>query len=229
MDGPWKVYFELNGKTNDDTLEFLQKYVDTKSLWYIHPSGKRGKGPHCHGLIWNHAQTAETFRNKIKSAFNLVKQGSFGISNTYERGTKMSEETVSVYINYMSKGIHDPLLNIGYDNDYVNERKREWKEPTAVHISGDLTVITHGDVKKVRITQVTIARMACEQYNEKITLMNAKRMLDTPDRAVMYNIVKKLLKENQMSCNYRQMSNIIQDMLCTLDPGAHMAKVLSMV
>lgn len=227
MDGPWKVYFELNGKTNDEALEFLQKNVDRRSLWYVHPHGKV-KGPHIHGLIFNHQQTDETLRSKIKKYFNLDKPSMYGISNKYEKGTKMSEETIPTYISYMTKGQFDPLLNIGFDNEYVNERKREWKEKQSIHISGDLTIITHGEVKKKRITQVTIANAAIQEYNQMITTDNA-HLLDNPDHDIMYKLVVKLLKANGMSTNYRQCSNIIQDMCSTLDSRRHRLKVLSMI
>lgn len=229
MDGPWKVYFELNGKTNDDVVKFLQDNVDTKSLWYIHPSGKV-KGPHCHGLIWNHAQTDETLRKKIKKCFNLTEKKQFGISNTFENKTKMSEDTVPPYIKYMSKGQFDPLYNIGYDDEYVNERKREWKPDNAIRITGDLTVITQGTVTKKRITQVTIATMVIERWNAGITLENAaERYSDNVDYKKLYKMTRRLLIENNMSCNYRQMANILQDISARLDPERHMLKVLSMV
>lgn len=223
MDGPWKVYFELNGKTNDEVVKFLQENVDTRSLWYIHPGGRTAsKGPHCHGLIYDHRQTAETFRNKIKKCFNLVKQGSFAISNKYERGTVMTDEHTRKYITYMTKGQYDPLLNIGYDANEVSVMRSEWREPTMVSISGDLTIITKGEVKKVRMNQVTIARMAIEKYRERDHPLDMRM-------TVLIDIVSDLLKANGMSRNYRQVANILQEIQCEVNPAAWRSKILSML
>jgi len=222
MDGPWKVYFELNGKTDDDVVKFLQENVDTRSIWYIHPSGKV-KGPHCHGLVYDHRQTAETFRNKIKKYFNLVTQGSFAISNKYERGTVMADGHTRKYITYMSKGKYDPIMNIGYDQDNVNTMRSEWREPTSVHISGDLTVITSGEVKSKRITTFTITQEVKGIYMD--THDSAHMLLNGLVIKDIEKIVVDTCHKYSKNCPPRLCADIIGDICSQLAPNHYHSQV----
>lgn len=53
---------------------------------------------------------------------------------TFKKKTKahgdVSEENSSRYITYMSKGIHDPQYNKGYDKEYIEELKKQWQQKT---------------------------------------------------------------------------------------------------
>jgi len=170
MDGYWKVYWELNGVNQDDTIQFCKRLSEKaeKALFYLHPiKESTGKElPHIHGLLFNWSQSDDTCRDRIKKAFN-VKGNAFGVSNNYDKGIQMTVDTIDKYVSYMSKGKFEPLYNKAYDDAWIVERRREWKSPTTVRISGDLTVITHGEVKKKAITQFAIAReleiWICEQ------------------------------------------------------------------
>jgi len=226
MDGPWKVYFRLNEQPLEEAIRFINEETRTKSIWYFHPNGVTA-GPHIHALIWDHEQTAETLRNKIKKRFNLVNKTHYGISNKYERGTLMTEETVPTYISYMSKGQYDPIFMKDYDNEYANERKREWKPPTTVRISGDLTVITKGEVKTKRITQFTIAREAQSIYVDKWTMEWIRD--NGMEVRKLAKIVIELLKANGMLAHKRLVANIIQDIQADLSPTRFLDSIENMV
>lgn len=222
MDGPWKVYFRLNDQPLEEAIRFINEEIRTKSIWYFHPNGTTA-GPHIHALIWNHEQTAETLRNKIKRRFNLVNKTHYGISNKYERGTLMSEETVPTYITYMSKGQYDPIYMKDYTDEYANERKREWKAPTAVHISGDLTVITHGEVKTKRITMYWLSR---EAENEYLETHDAQHMIDNGlNVRDIETIVKKVFSKYEKSCPPRLCADIIGDICGRLAPNHYHSQV----
>lgn len=128
MDGYWKVYFELNGFSLQETVDYIKKqFGDLEiSLWYYHPSGKRGKGPHIHGLVKDYPKSDDSFRSYLKAKFN-IKGSQLGVSNTFRRGTKMSQETIPGYICYMTKGIHEPSYNKGFDKEYLDARKDDYK------------------------------------------------------------------------------------------------------
>lgn len=224
MDGYWKVYFELNGFALGDAIRFIEETFITKSVWYYHPDSKRGKDPHIHGLVFNHSQTAETVRNKIKKRFSLVKQGSFSISNQYTKGVVMSEETnLPKYITYMSKGKYDPIYNNMYEDEYLRMLKCEWKEPTTVHISGDLQIITTGEVQTKRITMYELSREAEDMYLET---HDPERMLD---KGLQLKDIEKIVKETcwkyKKNCPPRLCADIIGDICGRLAPNHYHSQV----
>lgn len=222
MDGPWKVYFRINDQPIEETVKFLQSTIKNKSLWYFHPNGAQA-GPHIHGILWDHDQTAETLRNKIKKFFHLDNKTHYGISNKYDRGQVMTEDSSHVYISYMTKGQFDPVYNVNYDDQYVNERKREWKQPTTIRISGDLEVITTGEVKKTRITQYSIAREAEEQYMEEedpVKMAEEGLKLRKLER-----IVVNLFNKYKMKIPAKTCADVISDICARLAPNYYHSQV----
>lgn len=228
MDGPWKVYFRIAERSIEETVEFLRSNIKNKSVWYFHPNGVEA-GPHIHGLLWDYDQTAETLRNKIKKFFNLTNKTHYGLSNKYERGTVMSEDTVRGYITYMSKGKYDPILSNIYDTGLFEECKREWKEPRTIRINGDLQVITNGTVTETRgPTQWDIAREAQARFLE----LYANIEYSTNPGYCNHRIAKfvlEVLKENKKKRDKRTVANLCQDIIADLSPADYIGQILSMV
>lgn len=220
MDGPWKVYFELNGKADDEVVKFLQENVDRRSLWYIHPSGKV-KGPHCHGIIWNHPQTDETFRNKIKKFFGLTEKHQYGISDKYEK-KKMTDDKLRTYIVYMTKGKFDPIFNIGFTAEEALQYKSEWRDKQTVHC-GDLTIIASGEVKSKRVTMFTISTEAKEKYME--THDAAHMLLNGLVIKDVEKIVVDICHKYGKNCPPRMCADIIGDICSQLAPNHYHSQV----
>lgn len=224
MDGYWKVYYELNGVDTQCAMEFCKKFSTEaeKALFYLHPiKDSTGKElPHIHGLIFNWSRSDDTFRSEIKKAFN-VKGTQLGVSNTYKRGTKMTEEHIGTYVCYMSKGKFEPLYNKGFADEWISERKSEWKSQTTVRISGDLTVITHGEVKKKVITQYTIARELEVWILEEIANDN------TPSHANIIRKARSILHSYNKLADDNMLVKICQDAMWPTSESSRIQKIIS--
>jgi len=224
MDGYWKVYWELNGISENDTKELCKRLSTEaeKALFYLHPiKDSTGKElPHIHGLIYNWSKSDDTFRNQIKKAHN-VKGTQLAVSNTYERGTKMNEEHIDRYVTYMSKGKFEPMFNKGFADDWIGERKREWKSPTTVRISGDLTVITNGEVKKKVITQFAIARELEVWIIEQIANDNH------PSHSNIVKQARMILHSHNRLADDNMLVKICQDAMWPTDECSRISKIIS--
>jgi len=224
MDGYWKVYWELNGVSQDDTVELCKRLSEKaeKSLFYLHPiKDSTGKElPHIHGLVCNWSQHPDTYRNQIKKTHN-VKGTQLAVSNTYERGTKMCEEHIDKYVTYMSKGKFEPLYNKGFADDWIGKRKCEWKSPTSVRISGDLTIIANGEVKKKTITQFAIARELEVWICEQIAKDNYPKYRDIIKQA------RTILHSHNRLADDNMLVKICQDAMWPTDENSRISKIIS--
>jgi len=231
MDGPWKVYFEIT----DTAMEVVTTYLEqinacsTRAVWYYHPSGKKGKGRHIHGLVFDYTRTAETLRNALKKQFGLTDKGQFGISNKYERGTIMTEEKVEPYIKYMTKGEYHPISNKGYTEEYLEERRKEYvpELPRTIYVQGNLTIEASAVKTKNKKTQWEISREAQLRYMDE---QQQKFQADGGfEMRRLVKIVIALLKENKQLAHKRLVANIIQDIVADLNPDQYINQILSMV
>lgn len=212
MDGYWKAYCELNGKTIEETTEFLlelSKGAD-EYVWYYHPCGKRGKGPHIHGLLHNWQRSDDTFRSRLKAFFN-IKGAQLGVSNTYERGKKMSEDTVPTYIGYMSKGMFDPLCYYGISKESLDSRKQI-----------ALTMYPPANEEKV---ENTIVREKVDRKTEYDFQMEAEELLwnaetghDNVSKDDILDAVVNVLAKHKRLAHYRRVANICQAIMLRIHP-----------
>jgi len=222
MDGPWKVYFE-QGAAYDDALKFIQELgpLSSKSVWYFHPNGNEGKGPHFHGLIYDYKKTAETLRNTIKKKLNL-EGGAFAVSDKLPKkmgGKKMTDLLTPTYITYMSKGQFDPVfVNGDYELSYLELLKTEWKDKK---VNGTQLIFVE-DKKKTEITQWALAQMSLARYQEY-------HGVDDINVFALIKIVIMILKENKKLAHKRAVANIVQDVLATINVEEYSRQILSMV
>lgn len=226
MNGYWKSYFELNGVSLDNATELCKRLSQNaeKAIWYLHPIKDRTgqEMPHVHGLIYNFSKSDDTFRNEVKKTLN-VKGSQLGVSNTYERGTKMTEEHIDKYVCYMSKGKFQPIYNKGFDDPWVESRRLEWRAPTSVRITGDLTVITNGSVKRKEITQATMAR----ELSVWILEQKAANVLISKNEIM--DKCEGILKANGKPRHWRNVANICQDAMWDWDRDYVRQKIISMI
>ena len=224
MDGYWKVYYELNGVDTQCAVDFCKKLSTEaeKAIFYLHPiKDSTGKElPHIHGLILNWAKSDDTLRSHIKKAFN-VKGTQLAVSNTFERGTKMAEEHINKYITYMSKGKFDPLYNKEFADNWIGERKREWKAPTTVRISGDLTIIANEVVKKKPLTQFAIARELEVWILEQVANDNH------PSHSNIIKQARTILHSHNRLADDNMLVKICQDAMWPTDEKSRLSKIIS--
>lgn len=210
MEGYWKIYFETLDVSLEDVIQFVKKLKFEKQIWYFHPYGNKGKGPHVHALVAGGTVIDDSIRNAIKKFIPRLKEikQSFAVSNTFERGTKMNEDNIGKYVTYMSKGKYDPVYNDGFESDWVDVKKHEWKEPTSLRV-GDLTIIANEVRTKPRMTQVACARLAYERYQQTYADadVNVRKLI---------RIVADVCKEHNFSRSYRNVQAIVQDVMCDL-------------
>lgn len=222
MDGYWKVYCELNGKTVEETTQYLlelSKGAD-KYVWYYHPHGKRGKGPHIHGLLHNWQRSDDTFRSRLKAFFN-IKGAQLGVSNTYERGTKMSEDTVMVYIGYMSKGSYEPLCYHGISKESLDSRKAI---ALALYPPAD-----NGEQEVINIKAKVDRKTEYDyQLEAEQILWNADNGYANVSKEDIYDAVVKVLDNHKRLAHYRRVANICQAIRARLHPADAKHVVLKM-
>lgn len=99
-----------------------------KLLCYEH-TGEQTNKDHVHLLMIRVSCDPERLK---QIARELRECGSGNEFWTFKKKTKahgdVSEENSSRYITYMSKGVHDPKYNKGYDPEEIEELKKEWTE-----------------------------------------------------------------------------------------------------
>lgn len=225
MDGFWKAYFELNGKTLEETTTFLLRISEgtTRAVWFYHPSSKKGKAPHIHGLFenWN-GGIDDTFRNKIK-AFFLVKGKQLGVSNNFDKGKAMTKDNYHKYITYMSKGVYDPLVVYKWDKDEIDARKQMWVGENANDNANEVEIVK----VKSRISQYGIAQLAKAQYMEEYTESYIRD--NGYESHKLVKIVIKVLKDNQRLAHKIQVRNIVQDIEAEIDPVRYVNDIVKML
>ena len=130
----------------------------------------------------------------------------------------MTGLSIDKYATYVTKGIHEPFYNKGFDEAYLAEKKLEWVEPAAPQAGlGDVIVNIIGQGKANRITQVSIARMALAKYNDDYVSADS---YDEDGNLIvkkkkLVKIIADLCKEYNMTRNYRTVANIGQDVWCS--------------
>lgn len=228
MDGPWKIYFE-QGKSYDDAIKLITELseLSSKCVWYYHPNGKEGKGPHFHGLVFGYPKTDETCRNTIKKTLNLEGAGTFAVSDKLPKkmgGKKMTELLTPTYITYMSKGIFDPVYVSSYENSYIELLKTYWidnevKNPNIQNIFVEET-------KKKAITQWDMA----QQVHTQILADNPD--IEHGDNIRVNVIIRKairILKENKKLAHKRAVTNLVQDVMADLNPELYIQQIERMI
>lgn len=224
MDGYWKSYFELNGVSIDVATELCKRLSlkAEKAVFYLHPiKDKTGQAiPHIHGLIFNWANHPDTFRNEVKKTLD-VKGSQLGVSNTYERGTKMEEQHIPKYVTYMTKGKFDPIYVKGFEQSWLDKMRSQWREPTTVRISGDLTVVTNGEVKKKVITQFAIARELEVWILEQVANDNH------PTHANVIKQARLILHSHNRLADDNMLVKICQDAMWPTHETSRIQKIIS--
>lgn len=227
MDGPWKVFFEEAGNPTA-SVELIKRISNecTKVIWYRHPDGKKGKGPHYHGLVFNFTKCADTCREWIKETLGLNGAGHLGVSDKLPKdmgGKKMTEELTPGFITYMSKGKFDCVYSKAYDELEIATLKNKWidyrKDDNA---NANVMVCYVEKEKKDKLTQYALARMAQSRYLDEVG----------PDNVEVNKLIKiviKVLKENKKLAHKRMVVNIVQDVLADVNFEEYSRQILSMV
>lgn len=227
MDGHWKAYFELNGKSVEDTTAFLLELSKgaTRYAWYYHPNGRQGKGPHIHGWLYGWPKTAETLRNAGKAFFGLTQKHQFGISNKYDKGKVMSEDSYLKYIQYMTKGKFEPLCYYGIDKETLDARKQIANETYPEQVDNANEVIMR--TKTSRITQYQIARIAQSQFMDEYPEDYIRDNGYNANKLV--NVVIDVLKNNHKLAHKMQVRNIVQDIQADIDRTKYVSDIVKML
>lgn len=205
MNGYWKIRFDLL----DDApayLPYLEKISSLcdRAVFYYHPDGKTdGKLPHIHGLLLNYkGGIDDTLRSNTKKHFRLTTKDSCTVSQTFKKGTKMTEFTYPGYIVYMSKGKYDPVYSKNVSEQETDLAKSLWKEPKK-----DATTIVIEPREKV---QKKLTQFQCAKEVE-IRYLEQTQDEDFTDIDKLIEITSKTLSDNHSLAHYRVCANIIQD------------------
>lgn len=231
MNGPWKIYFEEAG-VPDTAVELIKRISreSSKSVWYRHPNGKRGKGPHYHGLVFDYAKSDDTCREWIKEALN-IKGSQLGVSNKLPKemgGAKMTEELTPRYVTYMSKGKFEPVYKNGYDDMEIAVLRNQWVDYDNANANDNASANANVMVcyvekdNKNKITQYVLARMVHSRYLDEVGV-------DNVEVGKLVKITIKVLKENKKLAHKRMVANIVQDVLADVNFEEYSRQIISML
>lgn len=216
MEGYWKIRFDIIDAS--DYKQFLTSISDNcdRCIFYYHPNGKTdGKSPHIHGLIYNYKQTDDTLRKHTKKFFNLTKVPQCSISNTFSRGTKMSDITYPKYIVYMSKGQYDPVFAKGFTEEESTLAKSLWKDQNE-----KILVIEPREKVQPKLTQYQCAKEAMIRYYQ------LGYTDDDPDYRIITQIVINVLHDNRILAHDNTVTHIIQSIQSEINPDRFITRVL---
>lgn len=220
MDGYYKIRFDILDDTNyAPFLETIGNNCDS-CLFYYHPDGKTdGKSPHIHGLLFNYKFTDDTLRKNTKRYFNLINSNSCTISNTFKRGTKMTELMTPRYITYMSKGKYDPVYNKGYSNEEIEMAKFLWKPLDEKPIQNIIIEPKEKVIKK--LTQYQCTKEAYTRY-----LIQTQDESDKPDWMLIGEKCIDVLHENGKMAPQVLVANMLQDIESDVNRNSFLRKAI---
>lgn len=230
MNGPWKIYFETKGKSYMEFVSQLSESVE-KCIWYFHPNGEHGKGPHVHALIYDFPRIDDTMRGYIKKEFNLDgRKQEFAVSDNYEKGEKMTHEKTEKYITYMSKGKFEPFFFKGYEKSEIEKLKEKWIDYKKTENKIEKNVIMNIEVHKkvkLKITRFALAQQVLAMYTEAGLPEEWSR---EEDRELVKKCVQ-ICNENQVLPHYRAVAEIAQAVKLNMEASSKSAyiKCLNMV
>lgn len=206
----YKLRAHIDNVSHDKLLQFIQtldKKCD-KLVVYRHPK-EEAEREHIHALLVGCNLSEKQVRERCSIDLSLEKSNkNYSVGSTYAKNIKISELTYPTYISYMSKGIHEPLYNKGFDEKLLEEYRIMFKQPTKVETVYQIEKIT--PVKK--LTQFEISNQAqiryLEIYKDDIEI----------NWFQMYNIVKGICKDNRVCSHDNTVAYILQDIQSRLDP-----------
>lgn len=154
---------------------------------------------HYHGLLEGYANTPEWFRKKIKSLFYLNSKMDYQCR---------FKDVSSSFISYMSKGTHDPVINIGYDPMVVQQLKSQGYDGKAarrVEDKKDKTKYDMYEMMRARIhTQMLLPRV---HYLEIV------------------QVIRQILKDNRQVIGYFKIKDYYDMLMLDEDPGTIAEKI----
>lgn len=218
MDGYYKIRFDILDNAEYSTyLEEISALCD-RAVFYYHPDGKTdGKSPHIHGLLFNYKRTTETLRNNTKKRFGLTGIQSCTVSNTYQRGKKMSEMSYQKYLIYMSKGKYDPVYLKGFSTQECDLAKDLWKEPPSTVQN---IVIEPKEKVAPKLTQWQLS------HHVETIWLSRHGDEDKPDYEEMLDILIEEARLNKTLLPDRVAANIIQDIQSRRDTSKYKQRVM---
>lgn len=227
LNGYWKVRVDIPEDLTTLLKLFGAEGLDIDeydSVWYVHPDGQR-HGRHIHGLIGGCQRSDEWYRQRIKKwqADNAITHNnSFAISNSYHRGTKMTEETLMGYITYMAKGKHEVAYWSGHGfKEYTQRHHDDWVN----HVTPPPTTAPQRDGSH-RITTHDLANHAYGLYMEPLNADELITATETLDKDRLTKCVLTTLRHFKKGRNVNLTANVIQTLLADLSP-THYAALLN--
>lgn len=218
MKGYWKIRFDIID--NADYISYLEEISDLsdRAVFYYHSGGKTdGKCPHIHGLLFNYKKSDDTLRDTTKKRFGLTGKESCTVSNTYARGTKMSELMYPKYVTYMTKGQFDPVYTKDFSVEETDLAKSLWVDIKRETVN---IVIEPKEKVKPKLTQFQLSQEVQTRW------MMEHGDDEKPDYDEMLDILIEVARQNKTLLPDRTAANIIQDIQSRFDKTKYKARVL---
>lgn len=220
LNGYWKVRIDVPEDLNKLYRLFGAEGLDIDaydSVWYVHPDGQR-HGRHIHGLIGGCERSDEWYRQRIKkwhTENGITHNNAFAISNSYHRGTKMTEETLMGYITYMAKGKHEVAYWSGHGfKQYTQRHHDDWVN----HVTPTPITEKRSDGNH-RITTHDLAAHAYGLYMDGLTTPDQLTESTTYlDKQRLTECVLATLKHYRKGRNVNLTTNVIQTLLADISP-----------
>lgn len=166
-----------------------------KVLLYYHEKGrKRGdENPHYHGYLEGYNHTTNALRDWLRTNLKLTGKHDVSVKKATDKP-----------IEYMSKGRLDPVVNLGFTQEYVDERKAQGYDGDAIASANaekrkqktlEEKIEAGNALTKWEMLQIMMSRMDVE---EKRGLTTVKRRIcpyTEPD--LVLRVVITVLRENK--------------------------------
>lgn len=148
-----------------------------------------GSRLHCHLLLVECKVSTDTLKNYFKKTLGVVDKSDWSF--------KVCNEFTNKYITYMSKGKYKPSFVKGFEENFIEERQKEWVEKKAATIvaAKKKSKVEYWDIILDIRSQLTFKDTShiwqtteCEQSYEQIYDMLIKKLEENKIRAADFEL-----------------------------------------
>ena len=204
--------------------------VCSRVIIYEHNDAMGCSRTHIHGLLMDCSVSSNTLKNWVKKILNLTPQKtdwsfvSYYTKKPSKEHITITEENHGGTITYQSKGSLSYKFMKGFNEEFINECKSKWIEhKRSVYVKGDLIIESNEVIKTNKKTQYEIATeirtWVIEQKQEGVQL--------NKNDIIQYTV--NVMRSNKMLCHYRQVANVVQDVIQAWNPEYFVEKISSIV
>lgn len=170
--------------------------------------------PHIHCLMYGVKCSYDTLVNVVKRAIPNATRDMY----SFPKNKKADDD----FISYMSKGKYDPILNVGFTDDLVKEKKSKGFDKKDVNRSSNNITMETTPQPKERKTQIT-QHMLVVEIASQMCLEAGLGPEDEPPYNFedLYTCTVKVLKDNKKGGDIFSVMKTMESVLMMQYPSTH--------